>query len=479
MSKVIFERSVADRFAYSLPDCDVPERKTEELLPPDLFRKNAAELPELSEADVLRHFVELSKHNHGVLSGFYPLGSCTMKYNPAINEAVINFPGFTDTHPLTNCQGNLRLMYELQGMLAEITGMDAFSLQPAAGAHGEYAGLMVIKAYHEKNGDHQRNKILVPDSAHGTNPASVSMVGMETVQIKSDENGNVDLADLRANIDDQLAGLMLTNPSTLGLFEVNVKEIAEIIHQAGGLLYYDGANQNAIMGISRPGDMGFDVIHLNLHKTFAAPHGGGGPGSGPVGVKKVLAPYLPHPVIVMDGDGTFKLDYDMPDSIGRVRSFYGNFSVMARAYAYILSMGGAGLKAASENAVLNANYLMFRLKEFMKIAYDRVCMHEFVATGTPQKEKGVSTLDIAKRMLDFGVHPPTVYFPLIVKEAMMFEPTESESKQTLDDFAEIMRGIIAEADTDPESLKTAPHHTLVGRLDDVQAARKPVLTWKN
>jgi glycine dehydrogenase subunit 2 len=304
------------------------------------------------------------------------------------------------------------------------------------------------------------------------------MVGMETVQIISDENGNVDLADLRAHIDDQVAGLMLTNPSTLGLFEVNIQEIAEIVHQAGGLLYYDGANQNAVMGISRPGDMGFDVMHLNLHKTFSTPHGGGGPGSGPVGVKKELAPFLPCPAIIMDDEGQLCLDHDRPDSIGRVRSFYGNFGVMARAYAYILSMGAAGLKAASENAVLNANYLMFKLKEFMKIAFDRICMHEFVASGSPQKEKGVSTLDIAKRMLDFGVHPPTVYFPLIVKEAMMFEPTESESKQTLDDFVEIMRGIIAEVDTDPDCLKTAPHNATVGRLDDVQAARKPILTWK-
>jgi glycine dehydrogenase subunit 2 len=478
MSKVIFERSVADRFAYSLPECDVPRRKTEELIPDNLLRKNAADLPELGEADVLRHFVELSRKNHGVLSGFYPLGSCTMKYNPAINEVVSSLSGFTDAHPLTDCQGSLRLMYELQGMLAEITGMDAFSLQPAAGAHGEHTGLMIIKACHEKNGSREKTKILVPDSAHGTNPASVTMVGMETVPIRSDENGNVDLVDLRAHIDDQVAGLMLTNPSTLGLFEVNVREIAEIIHQAGGLLYYDGANQNAIMGLSRPGDMGFDVIHLNLHKTFAAPHGGGGPGSGPVGVKKELAGYLPRPAVRMDDAGRFYFDHDMPDSVGRVRSFYGNFSVIVRAYAYILSMGAAGLKSASQNAVLNANYLMFRLKEFMKIAYDRICMHEFVATGAPQKEKGVSTLDIAKRMLDFGVHPPTVYFPLIVREAMMFEPTESESKQTLDAFVEIMRGIIAEVDENPEYLKTAPHKTPVGRLDDVQAARKPVLTWE-
>ena len=478
MSKIIFESSVKDRFAYSLPDCDVPARNTEELLPHKLLRQNAAELPELSEADVLRHFVGISNKNHGVLSGFYPLGSCTMKYNPVINEKIARLNGFADAHPLINCQGNLQLMYELQGMLAEVTGMDAISLQPAAGAHGEHSGLMIIKAYHEKNGDHNRCKILVPDSAHGTNPASVSMVGMEVVQIKSDGCGNVDLDDLRAHIDDQLAGLMLTNPNTLGLFEANVKVIADIIHQAGGLLYYDGANLNAIMGLSRPGDMGFDVVHLNLHKTFSTPHGGGGPGSGPVGVKKELAPFLPRPGVIMDEEGMFRLNYDMPDSIGRVRSFYGNFGVLVRAYAYILTMGAGGLKSASENAVLNANYLMFRLKEFMTIACDRICMHEFVATGTPQREKGVSTLDIAKRMLDFGVHPPTIYFPLIVKEAMMFEPTESESKQTLDEFVDIMRGIIAEVDENPDHLKTAPHNTPVGRLDDVQAARKPILTWQ-
>ena len=478
MSKVIFERSVENRLGYSLPVCDVPRREAAELIPGEMFRKNAAELPELGEADVLRHFVELSNKNHGVLSGFYPLGSCTMKYNPAINETVCSLPGFANTHPASACPGSLKLMYELQGMLAEISGMDAISLQPAAGAHGEHTGLMIMKTYHEKRGDFKRTKILVPDSAHGTNPASVSMVGMETVQIKSDENGNVDLDDLRANIDDQLAGLMLTNPSTLGLFEVNIKEVAEIVHQAGGLLYYDGANLNAVMGYSRPGDMGFDVVHLNLHKTFSTPHGGGGPGSGPVGVKKELAAYLPRPVIRLDEQSQYYLDYDMPDSVGRVRSFYGNFGVLVRAYAYILSMGAAGLKSVSENAVLNANYLMHGLKEFMKIEYERICMHEFVATGTPQKEKGVSTLDIAKRMLDFGVHPPTVYFPLIVKEAMMFEPTESESKQTLDAFVEIMRGIIAEVDTDPECLKTAPHNTSIGRLDDVMAARKPVLTWQ-
>jgi glycine dehydrogenase subunit 2 len=480
VDKVIFEKSVKNRFAYSLPECDVPVHDTQKFIPQNLLRENAAELPEMSEVDVLRHFVGLSNKNHGVLSGFYPLGSCTMKYNPASNDETATLAGFTEIHPLIgddNSQGNLRLIYELQNMLSEITGMDAFSLQPSAGAHGELAGLMIMKSYHEKNKEYNRTKILVPDSAHGTNPASVTMAGMETVQIKSDTDGNVDIDDLRKNINGNLAGLMLTNPNTLGLFEINIKEIAEIIHGAGGLLYYDGANQNAIMGISRPGDMGFDVMHLNLHKTFATPHGGGGPGSGPVGVTGKLAPFLPCPAIFIDNDGEYRLNYDMPDSIGRMRSFYGNFGVTVKAYAYILSMGGGGLKSVSENAVLNANYLMFRLKEFMDIAYNRKCMHEFVATGTPQKEKGVSTLDIAKRMLDFGIHPPTVYFPLIVKEAMMFEPTETESRQTLDEFVEIMRNIIKEADENPDILKTAPHNTSVGRLDDVRAARNPVLTW--
>ncbi|MCL2481323.1 MAG: aminomethyl-transferring glycine dehydrogenase subunit GcvPB, partial [Spirochaetaceae bacterium] len=319
---------------------------------------------------------------------------------------------------------------------------------------------------------------LIPDTAHGTNPASAAIAGFETVEIKSDENGNVDIADLKAKIDDKVAGLMLTNPSTLGLFEVNISEIAKIIHNAGGLLYCDGANTNAIMGISRPGDMGFDVIHLNLHKTFSTPHGGGGPGAGPVGVKKELAPYLPCPMVIKNSKDTYEFDYNMPHSIGRIRTFYGNFAILVRAYSYIRSMGADGLREVSETAIINANYLMNKFKEFMKIAYNRVCMHEFVATGTPQKEKGVSTLDIAKRMLDFSVHPPTIYFPLIVKESMMFEPTETESKQELDELVEIMRTIIREVDENPDNLRSAPHNTPVGRLDDTKAARKPILTWK-
>ena len=479
-NKIIFEKNVENRFAYNLPECDVPFQKLKEIIPEKFLRKKNAELPQLSEVDVVRHFVELSNKNYGVLTGFYPLGSCTMKYNPGINENVSGLAGFTDSHPLVDeclSQGNLQLLFELQNILSEITGMDAFSLQPAAGAHGELAGLMIMKSFHEKNNNPNRTKMLIPDTAHGTNPASAAMAGFETVEIKSDANGNVDLSDLKAKIDNNLAGLMLTNPSTLGLFEVNIKEIAKIIHNAGGLLYCDGANTNAIMGISRPGDMGFDVIHLNLHKTFSTPHGGGGPGSGPVGVKKELAPFLPSPIAVKNNKGEYEFNYNIPFSIGKVRSFYGNFAILVRAYSYILSMGAEGLKEASENAILNANYLMSKFKEFMKIAYNRICMHEFVVTGTPQKEKGVSTLDIAKRMLDFSVHPPTVYFPLIVKEAMMFEPTETESKQELDELVGIMKTIIREVDEDPNSLRTAPHNTPVGRLDDTKAARKPVLTF--
>ena len=480
-NRIIFEKNVETRFAYSLPECDVPLIKTKEAIPEKLLRKNGAKLPQLSEVDVVRHFVELSNKNYGVLTGFYPLGSCTMKYNPGINEEVSKLSGFSDSHPLADAyqsQGSLQLLFELQNYLTEITGMDAFSLQPSAGAHGELAGLMIMKTYHEKNNHPNRIKMLIPDTAHGTNPASAAMAGFETVEIKSDKNGNVDIEDLKAKIDDKFAGLMLTNPSTLGLFEVNISEIAKIVHNAGGLLYCDGANTNAIMGISRPGDMGFDVIHLNLHKTFSTPHGGGGPGAGPVGVKKELASYLPCPMVLKNSEGNYDFDYNMPHSIGRVRTFYGNFAILVRAYSYIRSMGSDGLKEVSETAIINANYLMNKFKEFMKIAYDRVCMHEFVATGTPQKEKGVSTLDIAKRMLDFSVHPPTIYFPLIVKEAMMFEPTETESKQELDELVEIMRTIIREVDEHPDNLRSAPHNTPVGRLDDTKAARKPILTWK-
>lgn len=478
--KLIFEMGTKGRTAYSLPDLDVPRKGVENLIASEYLRETAPALPEVSEPEVVRHFTRLSQKNHGVDSGFYPLGSCTMKYNPKVNEYVSDISGFARVHPYQHegtVQGCLRLMYEMDKMLSEITGMARVSLQPAAGAHGEMTGLMIIKAYHEHRGQKHRRKIIVPDSAHGTNPASAAMVGFEVVEVKSDEKGNVDIEELKSVAGEDTAGLMLTNPNTLGLFETNITKIADIIHSAGGLLYYDGANANAILGISRPGDMGFDVVHLNLHKTFSAPHGGGGPGAGPVGVKKELVPFLPVPVVELK-DESYYLDYDRPLSIGKVKSFYGNFGVIAKAYAYILSMGQEGLKKASQTAVLNANYLMKKLKEYFHLPYDRTCKHEFVISAQRQKEKGVSALDIAKRLLDFGVHPPTIYFPLIVREAMMIEPTETETKEALNEFIEIMREIAEEAETEPEKVKGAPYSTVVGRLDEARAARNLVLRWK-
>ncbi|HHV98414.1 MAG TPA: aminomethyl-transferring glycine dehydrogenase subunit GcvPB [Clostridiaceae bacterium] len=478
--KLIFEMGTKGRTAYSLPDLDVPRKGVENLIASEYLRETAPALPEVSEPEVVRHFTRLSQKNHGVDSGFYPLGSCTMKYNPKVNEYVSDISGFARVHPYQHegtVQGCLRLMYEMDKMLSEITGMARVSLQPAAGAHGEMTGLMIIRAYHEHRGQKHRKKIIVPDSAHGTNPASAAMVGFEVVEVKSDEKGNVDIEELKSVAGEDTAGLMLTNPNTLGLFETNITKIADIIHSAGGLLYYDGANANAILGISRPGDMGFDVVHLNLHKTFSAPHGGGGPGAGPVGVKKELVPFLPVPVVELK-DESYYLDYDRPLSIGKVKSFYGNFGVIAKAYAYILSMGQEGLKKASQTAVLNANYLMKKLKEYFHLPYDRTCKHEFVISAQRQKEKGVSALDIAKRLLDFGVHPPTIYFPLIVREAMMIEPTETETKEALNEFIEIMREIAEEAETEPEKVKGAPYSTVVGRLDEARAARNLVLRWK-
>ncbi len=477
-TKLIFELSKPGRKAYSLPACDVPAVEAEALIPGEYLREKDAQLPEVSEVDAVRHFVGLSRRNHGVDSGFYPLGSCTMKYNPKINEDMARLPGFARVHPYQQqdtAQGCLEVLYRLDKMLSEITGMERISLQPAAGAHGEMTGLMIIKAYHEHKGEVKRRKIIVPDTAHGTNPASAAMVGFEVVQVKSDSRGNVDLDALRAVMSDEVAGLMLTNPSTLGLFEENICEIAGIVHGAGGLLYYDGANANAIMGICRPGDTGFDVVHLNLHKTFSTPHGGGGPGSGPVGVKKKLVPFLPKPVVEFE-DGKYFLDNNRPLSIGRIKSFYGNFGVAVRAYAYILTMGAEGLRRVSETAVLNANYIMNSLKEHFQLPYDRICMHEFVLSAQKQKETGVAALDIAKRLLDFGYHPPTIYFPLIVKEAMMIEPTETESRETLDEFIEAMIRIAKEAEEDPEKVKGAPYTTPISRLDEAKAARSPILT---
>lgn len=474
---LIFEISKAGRNAYSLPECDVPVCGG---IDSKYLRSKAPELPEVSELDAVRHFTQLSQRNHGVDSGFYPLGSCTMKYNPKMNEAVARFDGFAKVHPYQpeeTVQGALELIYNLNNMLSEITGMDDISLQPAAGAHGELAGLMIMKEYHRNKGDFKRNIIVVPDSAHGTNPASAAVAGFDVVEIKSDDRGLVDIESLKAVMSDEVAGFMLTNPNTLGLFDENILEISKIVHEAGGLMYYDGANANAILGITRPGDMGFDVVHLNLHKTFSTPHGGGGPGSGPVGVKKHLADFLPVPVVVKSED-KYAFDYNRPLSIGKVKSFYGHFGVYARAYAYILSMGPDGLKEVAQNAVLNANYIASRLKDKYYLPVDRICMHECVLSGIWQKEKGVSTLDIAKRLLDFGYHPPTIYFPLIVSEALMIEPTECESKETLDKFIEAMRQIADEAENNPELVTSAPHTTVVSRLDEATAARKPITRYK-
>lgn len=476
---LIFEMSHPGRIGYSLPECDVPEAPLNKLIPDELLRKTELMLPEVSEGDVVRHFTQLSQLNHGVDSGFYPLGSCTMKYNPKINEDVACMSGFSRVHPYQSeesVQGCLELLYEMDIMLSEITGMNKFSLQPAAGAHGEMTGLMIIKAYHDSKRDWKRRKIIVPDSAHGTNPASAAVAGFDVVEVKSDERGGLDIIALKELMSDEIAGLMLTNPNTLGLFDENIQLIGDIVHKSGGLLYYDGANTNAIMGISRPGDMGFDVVHLNLHKTFSTPHGGGGPGSGPIGVKEELAPFLPKPV-VQYGKGKYYFDHNRPQSIGRVKAFSGNFGVVVKAYTYIKAIGGDGLRKVSENAVLNANYIMSRLKDFYFLPYDRLCMHEVVFSGQNQKEIGVSTLDIAKRLLDFGYHPPTIYFPHIVKEAIMIEPTETESKETIDGFIDVMIQIANESRNNPDKVKGAPYNTVITRLDEAKAARTPVLKY--
>ena len=476
---LIFEMSSPGRRAYSLPRLDVPEVKPEDVLPADAIRQREPALPEVSEIDVVRHFTSLARENHGVDVGFYPLGSCTMKYNPKVCEAVSRMVGFTSIHPLQpeeTVQGALRLMYELQQYLCEIGGVSAVSLQPAAGAHGEVTGLRIIQAYHRSRGE-ERTKVIIPDSAHGTNPASAGMLGMKVVEVKSDSRGGVDVDELSRLVDEQTAGLMLTNPNTLGLFDENISQIAEIVHSKGGLLYYDGANANAILGIVRPGDSGFDVVHFNLHKTFGTPHGGGGPGSGPVGVVEKLVRFLPVPTVAYDGE-KYYLDYDRPDSIGPVKSFYGNFLVLVKAYAYIRALGPDGLKAVSENAVLNANYVMKKLSGTYELPFQRYCKHEFVIQPLRiRKETGVRTLDIAKRLIDYGIHPPTIYFPLIVEEALMVEPTETESLETLDQFVEAMLAIAREAETDSQTAKSAPHSTPVGRLDEVAAARRPVLRY--
>ena len=480
-SPLIFERSREGRYAYSLPQSDIKTDSVESILDDKFIRKNKAEFPEVAELDLVRHYTELSNKNFGVDSGFYPLGSCTMKYNPKINEKVARIPGFSESHPLQEegqVQGSLEIVYSLQEELKEITGMDEVTLQPAAGAHGEWTALMIFKAYHLDNGEGHRDEVIVPDSAHGTNPASASFAGFKAVTVKSNERGEVDIEDLKRVVNENTAAIMLTNPNTLGIFEKNIMEIREIVHEAGGLLYFDGANLNAIMDKVRPGDMGFDAVHLNLHKTFTGPHGGGGPGSGPVGVKKELASYLPKPMVIKDGD-TFKYDNDIKNSIGRVKPFYGNFGIYLRAYTYIRTMGAEGLREVSEAAVLNANYIKASLKDHYEIPYEQYCKHEFVLSGSKQKEHGVRTLDMAKRLLDFGVHPPTIYFPLNVEEGMMIEPTETESKETLDYFIDAMIQIAEEAKNDPDKVLEAPHSTIIDRLDETTAARKPVLKFDN
>ena len=484
----IFERSQEGRRAFVAPASGVPEPAVSELLPAGAIRAEPPALPEVSEPEIVRHYNNLSKQNFDLDTGFYPLGSCTMKHNPKVNERVAAYPGHARLHPLQDpeyAQGALELMWRLQGALAEVSGLPHVSLQPSAGSHGELAGLLLTRAYHSERGQ-ERTKVLTPDTAHGTNPATVKMAGYDVVKVGTAPDGGVDLDDLRSKVDDQVACLMLTNPNTLGLFDQNIEEIAAIVHGVGGTLYYDGANLNAVMGISRPGDMGFDIVHFNLHKSFTQPHGGGGPGAGPIAVSDRIEPYLPRPQVVerppTDGERpVYDLDYDRPKSIGRLRGFQGNFGVFVRSYAYICSVGGDGLRDVSETAVLNANYLRALLAEdgigeYLAVGFDRVCMHEFVLSGRGAKrELGIKTLDIAKRLLDHRVHPPTVYFPLLVDEAMLVEPTETETKETLDDFARVVRAVLEEAKRDPEIARNAPYSTPVRRLDEVGAAKNPVV----
>jgi glycine dehydrogenase subunit 2 len=474
--KLIYEKSQPGRTAYSLarpelPVADVPE---------ELRREAPPRLPEIGELDLVRHFTKLSTRNFGIDTGFYPLGSCTMKYNPRVNERLAALEGFRDLHPLQDedaSQGALELMWRLQQTLIEVSGLHACSLQPAAGSQGELTGLLLMRAYFDERGEgEQRRRIVIPDTAHGTNPASVTMAGYELTPVHTDTRGNIDVDDLRARVDESTAGLMLTNPSTLGLFDENIEEITRVFHEAGALMYYDGANLNAVCGISRPGDMGFDIVHINLHKTFSQPHGGGGPGGGPIVVRDRLEPFLPVPQVVRDGE-VFRLDYDRPKSIGKVRGFTGPFGVFVRSYAFI-RMWGPELREMSEIAVLNANYMLARLRDAYEVPFDRLCMHEFVLSARKLKrEHGITALDVAKRLMDFDFHPPTVYFPLIVPEALMIEPTETEAKETLDEFCHAMLEIAREAAEDPEQLKSAPHNRPVRRLDEVRAAKRPIVRY--
>ena len=473
--ELIFEKSRPGRRGGRVPQYDlaVPE------IPPELARARPPRLPEVPENEVVRHFTALADRNFGIDTGFYPLGSCTMKHNPRVNERAAALPGFRDLHPLQEdegAQGALALMWELQQILIEVAGLPAVTLQPAAGSQGELTGLMLMRAAFADRGEPGRNVIVIPDTAHGTNPASVTMTGFELAKVATTDRGNLDLDDLRAKVDDRTAGLMLTNPSTLGLFDEGIEEVARIFHDRGALLYYDGANLNAVVGRSRPGDMGFDIVHYNLHKTFSQPHGGGGPGGGPVAVVEELEPFLPSPALVRDGDA-FRLDHDRPQSIGRVRGFAGPFGVFVRSYAFMRAYGPA-LKEMSETAVLNANYLLALLKDAYDLPYDRLCMHEFVLSARSLKrEHGITALDVAKGLMDHGIHPPTIYFPLVVQEALMIEPTETETKERLDEFVAAMRSIAEEAAADPEALKQAPRTRPVRRLDEVKAAKQPVVRY--
>lgn len=483
LGETIYDRGEAGRRGLKLPEPDVETRPLEELIPPSLLREDddSAELPEVSQIELIRHYTRLSHVNYGVDTGPYPLGSCTMKYNPRINEDVARIPGFAASHPLQGrnlSQGSLRLMYELGDLLKGIAGLPAITLQPAAGAHGEFLGMLLIKRYFEDQGELERRRvILLPDSAHGTNPASANIAGFDVVEIPSDERGMVDIEGLQQRLDDGVAGIMLTVPNTLGIFEEDILQITRLVHEAGGLCYFDGANLNSIVGRARPGDFGIDIVHFNLHKTFSTPHGGGGPGSGPVAVSRALEPYLPVPVVQKTDDGAYELVEDVPRSIGRVHSYYGNFAVMVRAYTYIRMLGDEGLREVSEGAVLSANYLKEKLKGHYTLPFDRLCKHEFVLSGEGIGGNGsaVHTVDIAKRLIDKGFHPPTVYFPLIVPEALMIEPTETVSREELDALARAFIEVAREGEEEPELLKTAPHDAPVGRLDDVKAARHPVL----
>jgi glycine dehydrogenase subunit 2 len=489
-ARTIFEKGAPGRRAFACPPLDVPEADPQALLPAELRRSAPARLPEVSEPELVRHYVRLSKRNFDLDSGFYPLGSCTMKHNPRLHERVAALPGHARLHPRqhpSRAQGALELMWRLERALGEVAGLPHVSLQPSAGSHGELAGVLLTRAYHADRGEHHRTKVLTPDTAHGTNPATVTMAGLEVVKVASNADGGVDIEDLKAKAGDDVACLMLTNPNTLGIFDPNIEQIAEIVHDAGAPLYYDGANLNAIMGITRPGDMGFDIVHFNLHKSFTQPHGGGGPGSGPIAVSDRMEPYLMVPRIVRraaDGNGgaaTFDLAEDHPKSIGRLRGFQGNYGCFVRAYAYICSLGAEGLRDASETAVLNANYLLARLRslgvaEHLPLAFGELCMHEFVLSGAPMKRAlQIRTLDLAKRLLDHGVHPPTVYFPLIVDEALLVEPTETETRETLDSFAESLAAILREAAEDPTIARNAPYTTPVRRLDEAAAAKRPVI----